>query len=116
MLWCFAVSQYGIDGVGGNDQYVGIVCSLDPVSGDIIWTNQIVRNGAISNGPPKTPLLGLAPLNGTLFLTAGTDLWTLDASTGQPTGTQHFEHYLRAPIVSDNKVIVVADLYLIVYG
>jgi outer membrane protein assembly factor BamB len=116
LLWCFAVTQYGIEGVGGNDQYVGILCSLDPANGDIIWTNQIVRNGSISNGPPKTPILGLASLDGNIFLTARIDLWIIDESTGNPIETQHFEHFLLPPVVYDNKVFVAADLYLITYG
>ena len=115
VLWSFVGTRVNL-GASEQVQYVGIICNLDLETGNLEYTNQFVGNGSISKAPPKTPLLGLAYLNGTLYLTAADDLWLLDQSTGNPLGTRHFEHYLLDPIAYRTRVYIAADLFLFAYN
>jgi outer membrane protein assembly factor BamB len=113
VFWCFAVTeQLGTTSENKHDRYTGTVCSLDLATGDVIWTRQIEDSGAFYDTP-----VGLVVNKNTVFLTENYALWILgSASTGNVLSTEHFDHYILPPVVSDNKVFVAADLYLRAYG
>ena len=111
-FWAFTFTQ---NGWGGTDQYKGMVCSLDLTSGHISWKTPIAQNISISSSGGPTRALGLILLNNKVFLTPGSDLLALDQSTGFIEGTQHFDHYVLAPIVGDRQVFVAGDLNLFAY-
>ncbi len=115
-LWGFLITQSTVNGTNGNDLYAGVVSNIDLTDGRIIWSSYIQREGVVSTSARVTPMIGLASLKNSIFLTAGLDMWTLDGLTGNSTWIEHFEHYLQSPVVSDNKMFVVADLYLRCYG
>ncbi len=115
VFWCFAVTQTEIEGINGNDMYTGILCSLDLSNGGSVWSEQLVQNGSVSTSPPKTPVIGLAVQNGSIYLTAGGHLWTFNESIGGVLGIEHYEHYILPPVVAEGKVFVAADLFLAAY-
>ncbi len=115
LLWGFAVTQTAINGVNGDDLYIGLVCSLNVANGDVAWIGEFQRNGTVSTTPPLTPTLGLAFLKGTAYLTANLDLWSINAATGQAAFLQGFDHYVLPPVLAGDKVIVAADLFLTAY-
>lgn len=109
--WGFLVTQHQINGINGNNLYVGVVCSLDLSNGTISRTSNIQANGTINDGAG----LGLAPGDKVLYLTAGLDLWTIEKASGDATLIQHYEHF-TAPIILSNKTVYIAtDLYLSAY-
>jgi outer membrane protein assembly factor BamB len=112
VFWSFAVTeQLGTTSENKNDRYTGTVCSLDLATGDVLWTRQIMDSGAFYDAP-----VGLVVNKGTVFLTENYALWIFSASTGNVLGTEHFDHYVLPPVVSDDRVFVAADLYLRTYG
>jgi outer membrane protein assembly factor BamB len=108
-FWGFAITQSGINGQNGNNQYVGSLCGLNLTSGQILWSCIIGNSGDAGS-------VGLAGARNVLYLTTGTDLWRIDESTGAILGTTQFYHYVLPPVETDNNVAVAADLYLITYG
>lgn len=115
VLWSYTCNQLDLGMAGGQVQYVGVICNLDLNTGELEYTNQFQGNGTITNETNATPLLGLASLNDTIYLTAGTDLWILDQSTGNSLGMRHFEHYLHAPVAYRTRVYFATDLFLFAY-
>lgn len=116
VTWAFAVTQFGVSGVEGKDLYIGVVSSLNLSSGHSLWSNQVVRNGSLSSGPPKTPILGLVSAGSMVYLTSGTELWTFNASTGVAQGMQHFDYAVRSIVTGDGEVFLIEDIYLIAYS
>ena len=114
VFWSFAFIQSW----GGIDEYTGVACSLDITNGLVVWTNPIEKNMPISSDSAglRFTSLGLALLDNDVFLTAGSDLWILSESTGNVAKTLHFDHYVLPPIVGENMVFVVADLWLFAYS
>ena len=115
VYWSFAVSQFGVDDLSGNDQYIGELGSLDLSIGEIIWTKQFINNGSITRGLTGTPLLGLASLKNTIFLTTNKHLWTFNKSTSNVTDIKIFDHYILPPVKTESKVFIAADLFLFAY-
>ena len=68
------------------------------------------RSKSSSDNPVRFTSLGLFLLENCAFSTAGSDLWIFDESTGSILEIKHFDYYILAPIVGDNKLFVVADL------
>jgi outer membrane protein assembly factor BamB len=104
------------NGWGGTDIYKGIICSLDLTSGQVLWKTTISQNVSISgSGNVVTTELGLKLLNNRVFLTSGSDLITISESSGFVEGTQHFDHYVLAPVAGDKQVFVAGDLGVFSY-
>jgi outer membrane protein assembly factor BamB len=112
VFWSFAVTeQLGTTSENKHDRYTGFLTSLDLATASRIWTKKIEDSGVFYSTP-----VGLVFSKDTVFLTENYGLWIFSASTGNVFSTQHFDHYVLPPVVSDNKVFVAADLYLIAYG
>jgi len=111
-FWAFTFAQTGW---GGTDQYKGMIFSFDLANGDILWKTPIAQNVSISSSVGPAKEIGLTLLNNKVFLTSGSDLLTLDKSTGVLQGNQHFDHYVLAPVAGDNEVFVAGDLNLFAY-
>jgi eukaryotic-like serine/threonine-protein kinase len=110
--WGFLITQHQINGTNGNDLYIGDFSSIMLSNGTILRKTSIQANGSISNGAS----LGLALGEKDLYLTAGTDLWTIDKSSGNSTLIQHYESSAGPIASNNNRVYVAADLYLSAYG
>ena len=101
---------------GGTDIYKGIVCSLDLATGNVLWKTPISQNVSISgSGNVPTTELGLTLFKSKVFLTSGSDFLTIDQSNGLIKGTQHFDHYVLAPLAGEKQVFVAGDLILSSY-
>jgi outer membrane protein assembly factor BamB len=111
LYWSFGVThQLGTNSENKQDTYTGTVCSLDLGTGNITWTRQLEDSGIFYNTP-----VGMVLNKDTLFLTENNALWVFSASNGNLARTQHFDHCILAPIVSDDEVFVVSDLQLTAY-
>ena len=107
VFWSVIVSRYG------TNLYNATILSLNLSNGDIIWTlpvKQISPNDAHSASSSITLSTNL------LYVREQSDLYCLDANNGSIRLSQGFEHYLFPPIAADNKVFVVADLWIIAYA
>ena len=82
--------------------------SLNLNNGNKLWYT-CLNNSLISNAWP------MALLHDKLFITGGTAIYCVKASTGNVLWTRKFDHYVLHPILADNKVFIVADMYVIAY-
>jgi hypothetical protein len=48
-------------------------------------------------------------------VSTGSALWALNKTTGMELGVKPFDHYVRPITSTDNKLFVVADLYVMAY-
>ncbi|HSV48865.1 MAG TPA: PQQ-binding-like beta-propeller repeat protein [Candidatus Acidoferrales bacterium] len=62
----------------------------------------------------NNPIIGLALLNNSAYLSVQNDLWVFSRSTLMPLKMEHFDHLL-APIAAYNRVYVSADLSACAY-
>jgi outer membrane protein assembly factor BamB len=88
----------------------GVVMSLNLQNGDKEWYNPF-NNSLIYQLYGQS----MALLNDELFVTGSTAVYCLKASTGDVLWERNFDHQLLNPLLADNKVFVVADLYVIAY-
>ena len=109
--WGFLVTQHQINGINGNDLYVGEFSSIALSNGTILRTSNIQTNGTISNGAS----LGLAPGEKMLYLTAGNDLWTINKVSGNSTLIQRYGSSTGPIILNNSTVYIATDLYLSAY-
>jgi outer membrane protein assembly factor BamB len=112
VFWAFTFAQ---NGWGGTDQYEGVICNLELTSGHILWKTPIAQNISISSSVGPSRILGLTLVNNKVFLTPGSDLLIINQSTGAIEATQHFDHYVLAPIAGAEQVFVAGDLNLFAY-
>jgi outer membrane protein assembly factor BamB len=112
VTWAFAVTQSGVNGIEGNDLYVGVLCSLDLSSGHTVWNSQIVRNGSVSTGLSYTPILSLVSVGPKLYLSAAKDLWALNLSTGFVQGMRHFDFGSPSLVTGYSELFVTEDVYI----
>lgn len=112
LYWSFGVTkQLGTNSGNKHDTYTGTVCSLNLATGNVVWTKQMADSGVFYSPP-----VGMVVNKDTLYLTENTALWVFGASNGNLARTQHFDHYVLPPVVSDNEVFVASDLQLTAYG
>jgi outer membrane protein assembly factor BamB len=112
VFWSFGVTQQlGTNSGNTHDQSVETLCSLDLVSGKLLWTRQIEDP---SGGYGFSP--GLVVNRDAVYLTENNVLWVLGASNGNLARAQHFDHYVLAPVTVGNEVFVASDLQLTAYG
>ena len=111
VTWGFLITQHQINGTNGNDLYVGEFSVMDLSNGTILRTSNIQTNGTIGNGGT----LGLASGEKVLYLTAGTDLWTVNKASGNAALVQRYEHSTAPMILNNNTVYIATDLYLSAY-
>jgi outer membrane protein assembly factor BamB len=116
ITWAFAITQSQIDGINGNNLYVGSIVTLNLSSGKLIQTASIQRNGSIWDAIAPMPALGLATLGNTAYLTAGNDLWIVNQDTGKVNQTVSYDHTTRPPIQAESTIYVATDLYLTAYS
>ena len=86
----------------------GTMLSLDLSDGDRIWIYNVANETSWN-------FVGATFSNNILYVAAGNNLYCLGANTGTIKLTENFEHYIHIPIVVDDKVFVVADLWLFAY-
>jgi outer membrane protein assembly factor BamB len=110
----FAVTtQLGAFVENGSDEYTGFLYSLDIENGSIIWTTQFSADGDVSNGRAS---FDFALTEKNIYLASSfSDFWIFSKSRGKLIESQHFDHYVSLPVVIENRVFVVADLWLIAY-
>lgn len=84
------------------------ILSLDLSDGNKIWRYPITNKTSWN-------FVGATMLNNILYVTENHNLYCLDADNGSIRLRQGFEHYAFPPVAADNKVFVVADLWLIAY-
>lgn len=112
LYWSFGVTkQLGTNSGDKHDTYTGTVCSLDLATGNVVWTRQLEDSGVFCSPP-----VGMVVNKDTLYLTENTALWVFSASNGNLARTQHFDHYVLPPVMSNNQVFVASDLQLTAYG
>ncbi len=109
-VWGFLVTQRQVEGINGDNLYVGVFCSFDLSNGNISRTT-IVQNSCTLNDNDVV----LAPSQSALLLRAGLDLWTIDRATFNPTQIQHLENPIVGPVSSDGKVYIASNRYLSAY-
>ncbi len=97
-------------GVTEQNQFKATIVSLDLATFQVEWAKQI-QDGALSLDSQS----GLAVNKDTLFLTENNALWVFGASNGNLDKTQHFDHYVLAPVASGDEVFVASDLQLTAY-
>jgi len=106
-------TQLGAFVQNGSEEYTGFLCSLDIDTGSIVWSKQFSANGDVSH---ENAHFDFALTKNNIYLTTGfDDFWTLSESTGNIIEPQHFEHYVSSPVAEDNRVFVVAGLWLSAY-
>ena len=109
--WSFGVTQQlGTSSADKHDHYIGTVCSLDLASGKLLWIRQLEDSGAFYGFSA-----GLVVNKDAVFLNENYALWVFGASNGDLARTQHFDHYVLAPIVEGETVFVASDLQLTAY-
>jgi outer membrane protein assembly factor BamB len=109
----FAVTtQTVINETRVEDDYWGILCSLDIKTGKVNWTEHFTGDGDISN---EYSVYAFALTENNVYLTTINDFWIFSKTTGNIIESQHFEHYISSPVAADNRVFVAADLWLIAY-
>ena len=92
------------------------MCSLDLATGHVLWKTVISQNVSISgSGNIPSTELGLTLFKSKVFLTSGSDFLTFDQSNGLIKGTQHFDHYVLAPVAGEKQVLLAGDLILSSY-
>jgi len=112
-VWGFLLTERQIEGINGDNLYVGVFCSFDLSNGNISRTT-IVQNSCTLNDNDVV----LAPSQSALFLRAGLDLWIIDRATFNPTQIQHLENPIVpiiGPVSSDGKVYIANNRYLSAY-
>jgi len=92
-----------------NFQYMGNIYNLDLSNGELVWT------APFSNNSTHGSLSKIALLNKTVYASTGSALWALNKTTGMELGVKPFDHYVRPITSTDNKLFVVADLYVMAY-
>jgi len=113
IIGCFAVTtQTVINETKVEDEYWGILCSLDLETGNVNWTKHFTGEGDISN---KYWIYDYALTENNIYLTTINDFRIFSKTTGNIIESQHFEHNLTSPVAEDGKVFVTADLWLIGY-
>lgn len=113
MIGLFAVStQTKIDEIHVEDHHYGILCSLDPKTGNVIWTEYFSGTGDISN---EYLVFDYASTEDNIYLTAINDLLIFSTKTGNLIEYQHFEHQISPPVAENGKVFMAADLWLLAY-
>ncbi|PVX24529.1 MAG: hypothetical protein CW691_07375 [Candidatus Bathyarchaeum sp.] len=113
MIGVLAVTtQTRIDENHDEDQYYGILCSLDIKTGDVIWSEYFSGKGDISN---EYYVFDYASTENHIYLTAINDLLIFSKKTGNLIESQHFEHKITYPIVENDKAFVATDLWLFAY-
>jgi hypothetical protein len=88
---------------------MGNIYSLDVNNGALVWT------APFANNSPHGSLSKIALLNNTVYLSTSKALWALNKTTGMELGVEPFDHYVQPITSADNKLFVVADLYVIAY-
>lgn len=114
-MWSFLIIQSQINGINGNNLYVGVLASLDLSDGNILHTTNIQRNGSVGDYLSPKPVLGLSALENTAYLTAQTDLWIINQENGKIIQIQDYDHTTVSPLLANIKVLVAMDLYLTAY-
>jgi outer membrane protein assembly factor BamB len=109
-VWGFTVTQRQVDGVNGDNLYVGRFCTVDLSNGDIVGTTVVQNSSTLDDNE-----VVLAPGESALFLRTGMDLWTLDRATFNPTQIQHLETPIVGPVSSDGRVYIISNLHLSAY-
>jgi outer membrane protein assembly factor BamB len=109
-VWGFLVTERQIEGVNGDNLYVGVLCSFDVSNGTVLRTYRFQSSCDLSDNG-----LGLAPGRDVFYLTAGLDVWSVDKATGKAAMLQRYEHYVQKPVLYDGTIYIAADLYLSAY-
>lgn len=92
----------------------GVLCSLNISDGEVIWIKHL-KTG-LSDFKWSRPIM-LNEETDHIFLTKNNSLWIFNASSGELVQSQEqFEHYILAPIVSENITFVASDLWLFAYS
>jgi hypothetical protein len=99
-----------VDGVNGDNLYVGRFCTVDLSNGDISGTTVVQNRSTLDDNE-----VVLAPGESAMFLRVGLDLWTIDKATFNPTQIQHLETPMIGPVSSDGRVYIISNLHLSAY-
>jgi outer membrane protein assembly factor BamB len=103
VYWSFGVTQ--------KDQFKATIVSLDLATCKVEWTKQI-QDSTLS----LESQAGIAVNKNSVFFTENNALWVFDASSGNLAKNQRFEHYILAPELLGNVVLVASDLGLTAYA
>jgi outer membrane protein assembly factor BamB len=109
-VWGFTVTQRQVDGVNGDNLYVGRFCTVDLSNGNISGTTVVQNRSTLDDNE-----VVLAPGESAMFLRVGLDLWTIDRATFNPTQIQHLEPPIIGPVSSDGRVCIISNLHLSAY-
>jgi hypothetical protein len=109
-VWGFLVTERQIEGVNGDNLYVGALCSFDVSNGTVLRTYKFQSSCDLSDNK-----FGLAPGRDVFYLTAGLDVWSVDKASGEATMLQRYEHIVQKPVLYDGTIYIAADLHLSAY-
>jgi outer membrane protein assembly factor BamB len=114
IYWAYANTR--TNGSDDNIIYDAALFSLDLATGGNLQTQTFQSNCTEPFVTGRNPLLGLALLNHTAYLTVQKDLWAFNKSSLQPAGMQHFDYRLVTPVVAYGKLYISADFYALAYS
>jgi outer membrane protein assembly factor BamB len=106
IFWCLFSGYSSHD----NATNTGVFMCLDAKTGNILWYNQ-VNSSLIYSIYGQSMVL----LNDELFVAGSNAVYCLKAFTGNILWERSFDHYVLNPILADDKVFIVADMYIIAY-
>ena len=94
-------------------EYQGYVSSINLVSGQLNWSTPISNNAASFS---SFVAISLTFVNRTVYVTAFSDLYSIDVDSGKVQWVQNFDYWVIPPIYAYDKLFVAADLKVIAYG
>jgi outer membrane protein assembly factor BamB len=109
-VWGFTVTQRQIEGINGDNLYVGRLCTFDLSNGTVLSNYQVQSNCTLNSND-----VGLAAGKDVFYVTAGLDVWFVDKVSGETTMLQRYEHSVSKPLLNDGTIFIAADHYLSAY-
>lgn len=106
VFWSVFVKRFG------TNLYDVIVLSSNLSDGDVIWA-LLVKQIYLKDAHDASSSMTLS--KNLLYVIQQSNLYCIDADNGSIRLSQDFEHYAFPPVAADNKVFVVADLWIIAY-
>ncbi len=102
-------------GSTSNFTYEGTLYRMDLETGQNLTKTQVRGTGEGGLLTQNNPILGVAILKNTVFLTIKNDVWVVNRTNLSTIKTDHFDHSLLQPIAAYGHVYVSADLYALAY-
>jgi outer membrane protein assembly factor BamB len=106
VFWSIIVSRWG------TNLYNATIFSLDLSDGELNWKIPVTQ---ISPNDSRSTFSSICFSNNYLYVKEQSDLYCIEADNAEIKLSQGFEHYMFTPLLANQRVFVVADLWLIAY-